>query len=56
VLVGLATDFCVLRTALDARRLGYSVTVVEAGCRGIDVDGSLAAAWNRMAAVGVRRA
>jgi len=56
VLVGLATDFCVLRTALDARRLGYSVTVVESGCRGIDVDGSLAAAWNRMAAAGVRRA
>jgi nicotinamidase/pyrazinamidase len=56
VLVGLATDFCVLRTALDARRLGYSVTVVEAGCRGIDVDGSLAAAWNRMAAKGIRRA
>ena len=56
VLVGLATDFCVLRTALDARRLGYEVTVVEAGCRGIDVDGSLAAAWSRMAAAGVRRA
>ena len=56
VLVGLATDFCVLRTALDARRLGYSVTVVESGCRGIDVDGSLAAAWNRMAAKGIRRA
>jgi len=56
VLVGLATDFCVLRTALDARRLGYSVTVVESGCRGIDVDGSLAEAWNRMAAEGVQRA
>jgi len=56
VLVGLATDFCVLRTALDARRLGYSVTVVEAGCRGIDVEGSLAAAWSRMAAKGIRRA
>jgi len=56
VLAGLATDFCVFRTALDARRLGYDVTVVESGCRGIDVDGSLAAAWNRMAAVGVRRA
>jgi nicotinamidase/pyrazinamidase len=56
VLVGLATDFCVLRTALDARRLGYSVTVVESGCRGIDIDGSLAAAWSRMAAAGVRRA
>lgn len=56
VLVGLATDFCVLRTALDARRLGYNVTVVESGCRGIDIDGSLAAAWSRMAAAGVRRA
>ena len=56
VLAGLATDFCVLRTALDARRLGYEVTVVESGCRGIDVDGSLAAAWNRMAAKGIRRA
>jgi nicotinamidase/pyrazinamidase len=56
VLAGLATDFCVFRTALDARRLGYDVTVVESGCRGIDVDGSLAAAWNRMAAEGVQRA
>ena len=56
VLVGLATDFCVLRTALDARRLGYNVTVVESGCRGIDIDGSLAAAWSRMAAKGIRRA
>ena len=56
VLAGLATDFCVLHTALDARRLGYEVTVVEAGCRGIDVDGSLAAAWSRMAAKGIRRA
>lgn len=55
VLVGLATDFCVLRTALDGRRLGYEVTVVESGCKGIDVDGSLAAAWNRMVAAGVRR-
>jgi nicotinamidase/pyrazinamidase len=56
VLVGLATDFCVFRTALDARRLGYAVTVVESGCRGIDIDGSLAAAWSRMAAAGVCRA
>lgn len=51
----LATDFCVLHTALDARRLGYSVTVVEAGCRGIDVDGSLEAAWAQMARAGVQR-
>ena len=55
VLAGLATDFCVLHSALDARRLGYDVTVVEAGCRGIDSQGSLAAAWARMDAAGVRR-
>lgn len=55
VLVGLATDFCVFRTALDGRRLGYDVTVVDSGCRGIDVEGSLAVAWKRMAAAGVRR-
>jgi nicotinamidase/pyrazinamidase len=55
VLAGLATDFCVLQTALDARRLGYDVTVVEAGCRGIDTEGSLVAAWERMTAAGVRR-
>jgi nicotinamidase/pyrazinamidase len=56
VLAGLATDYCVLHTALDARGLGYAVTVVEAGCRGIDHDGSLVAAWERMTAAGVRRA
>jgi len=55
VLAGLATDFCVLNTALDARRLGYDVTVVEAGCRGIDTHGSLAAAWAQMSRAGVRR-
>lgn len=56
MLAGLATDFCVLHTALDARTLGYEVTVVESACRGIDADGSLAAAWRQMAEVGVRRA
>ena len=40
--------------ALDARRLGYAVTVVEAACRGIDTAGSLAA-WERMTAAGVCR-
>ena len=40
-IVGLATDFCVAYSALDARRLGFEVTVIEAACRGIDVDGSL---------------
>ena len=46
--VGLATDFCVAYSALDARRLGFDVTVIENACRGIDVDGSLAAAWQQM--------
>jgi len=54
-LVGLATDFCVAYSALDARRLGFEVTVIEQGCRGIDVDGSLAAAWQQMAQAGVSR-
>jgi len=34
---------------------GYGVTVLEVGCRGIDRDGSLAAAWKQMLAAGVRR-
>ena len=55
VLVGLATDYCVLHTALDARRLGYRVAVIESGCRGIDLDGSVANAWHEMARAGVRR-
>jgi nicotinamidase/pyrazinamidase len=56
MLAGLATDWCVLHTALDARRLGYEVTVIESACRGIDTAGSLAAAWSRMEDAGVRRA
>jgi nicotinamidase/pyrazinamidase len=54
-LAGLATDFCVQYSALDARREGFEVFVVEDGVRGIDLDGSLAAAWARMAEAGVRR-
>lgn len=52
---GLATDFCVAWTALDARRFGLAATVIEDACRGIDLDGSLARAWAEMAAAGVRR-
>ena len=55
VLCGLATDFCVLWSALDARDAGFEVQVVEDAVRGIDVDGSLARAWARMEAAGVRR-
>jgi nicotinamidase/pyrazinamidase len=55
ILAGLATDYCVLHTALDARALGYEVGVVEPACRGIDLAGSLADAWSRMTSAGVRR-
>ena len=52
---GLATDFCVGWTALDARKAGFEVYVVEDACRAIDLNGSLAAAWKQMAAKGVKR-
>ena len=52
---GLATDFCVKFTALDARRLGFEVFVIEDACRGIDAHGSVEAAWRELAADGVAR-
>src|SRR5262245_11036494 len=52
---GLATDFCVAWTALDARDTGFEVTVIEDACRAIDLEGSLARAWEEMRAAGVRR-
>ena len=52
---GLATDFCVAWTALDARAAGFDTTVIEDACRAIDLDGSLARAWSDMAAAGIRR-
>ena len=52
-LAGLATDFCVAYSALDAVRLGFSATVLTDACRGIDLDGSLAAAMAGMAEAGV---
>jgi nicotinamidase/pyrazinamidase len=54
-LAGLATDFCVYYSAVDARRLGFATVLVEAGCRAIDLAGSLDAAWAAMAAAGVQR-
>jgi nicotinamidase/pyrazinamidase len=53
--VGLATDFCVAWTAMDARKLGLAAAVIEDACRGIDTQGSLAAAWKGMEAAGVKR-
>lgn len=52
---GLATDFCVAWTALDARRFGFAVSVIAEACRAIDLDGSLGRAWTEMAAAGVHR-
>lgn len=52
-LVGLATDFCVSFSALDAARLGFAVTLREDLCRAIDLAGSLAAAREAMRAAGV---
>jgi nicotinamidase/pyrazinamidase len=52
---GLATDFCVAWTALDARKLGLNVYVIEDATRGIDLNGSLAAAWKQMTEAGVKR-
>ena len=55
VFVGLATDFCVAWSAIDGAREGFEVAVVEDACRAIDLDGSLAAAWEQMSASGVGR-
>ena len=52
---GLATDFCVAWTAIDARHAGLNAYVIEDACRGIDVGGSLAKAWADMTAAGVKR-
>jgi nicotinamidase/pyrazinamidase len=53
--VGLATDFCVAWSAMDARRYGLQAVVIEDACRAIDTGGSLAAAWAAMKKAGVRR-
>ena len=55
-LVGLATDFCVAYSALDAARLGFAVTVQLSACRAIDLAGSLPAALAEMTAAGIRLA
>ena len=52
-LAGLATDFCVAYSALDAARLGFAVTVAMAACRAIDLNGSLGIAGMQMAEAGI---
>ena len=53
-MVGLATDFCVNYSAVDAAKLGFEVTVIKDLCRAIDLDGSLATAKEAMQNVGVQ--
>lgn len=52
-MVGLALDFCVNYSAVDAAKLGFDVTVQQDLCRAIDMGGSLAAAVDGMTAAGV---
>jgi nicotinamidase/pyrazinamidase len=53
-MVGLALDFCVMFSALDARAAGFNAIVVTDACRAIDLNGSLAAAIERMQVAGVQ--
>jgi nicotinamidase/pyrazinamidase len=52
---GLATDFCVAWSALDARKSGFTAYVIEDATRGIDAGGSLGKAWQDMTGAGVKR-
>ena len=54
-ITGLATDFCVAWTAIDAAHAGFKVYVVDDACRGIDINGSIAKAWEDMTAAGVKK-
>ncbi|WP_313307108.1 isochorismatase family protein, partial [Stutzerimonas balearica] len=52
-LAGLATDYCVLYSALDARRAGFQTVLLAEACRGLDIEGSVAKALAAMRAAGV---
>lgn len=53
--VGIATDFCVAWTAIDATKFGFNTFVIEDATKGIDLNGSLEQAWQKMFAAGVKR-
>lgn len=53
--VGIATDFCVAWTAIDATEFGFNTFVIEDATKGIDLNGSLEQAWEKMFAAGVKR-
>ena len=50
---GLAFDFCVRYSAEDARRCGFDAVVIEEACRGIDIDGSVAATHHSLKSLGI---
>ena len=52
---GLATDFCVFWSAMDARKAGFAASVIEDASRGIDAGGSMAKAWAEMQGAGIKR-
>ena len=54
-IVGIATDFCVAWTAMDACKLGFKAYVIADATKGIDLNGSLQHAWQDMLAQGVKR-
>ena len=54
-IVGIATDFCVAWTALDAAQMGFQTYVIEDACKAIDLNGSLQSAWQSMQAEGIQR-
>ncbi len=54
-MVGIATDFCVAWTALDAVQLGFKTLVIEDACKGINLNGSLEQAWQAMQQQGIVR-
>ncbi|TWG97052.1 nicotinamidase/pyrazinamidase [Mesorhizobium sp. J18] len=53
MLAGLATDFCVAYSALDAVKQGFAVAIAMDACRGIDLNGSMAAMTEKMREAGV---
>jgi len=52
-IAGLAFDFCVRYSAEDARKAGFEVAVIEDACRGIDLEGSMAAAHRSLKSLGI---
>ena len=54
-IVGIATDFCVAWTAIDASKLGFQSYVIADATKGIDLNGSLQHAWQEMLANGVKK-